>query len=630
MGFQTPQYRVSDLLAKVGDGRIQLPDFQRGYKWDDERIRSLLVTITLGHPLGVIMLLQTGNDQVRFKPKPLSGTLVAPGCVPDHLLLDGQQRLTSLYQALTGTGVVATKDTRGKLMDRRYYLDMELAVADPSRRDEAVLSLPGDGLVRTNFGKDIELDVSTPEKEREQRLFPFRLISDPTEAVTWLLALQDHDLFGRFHTAVFTPTQSYEIPAIELDRGTSKGAVATVFEKVNTGGLSLNVFELLTAVFAGDKAYFDEHQTDFRLNDDWVDTRTQFAQHPVLAGVANTDFLQAVTLLATHARHRADTSDRPAAISARKEDILKLDLKDYLAWVEPLREGFVWASTFLADQHIHESAFLPYRTQLVPLAAIRVLLGDQADLVGVRKRIAQWYWCGVLGELYGGAIETRFARDVEQVPAWALAALTTDSSPAAPRTVADAAFVESRLLSLRTRNAAAYKGLYALLMAGGCRDWKYQQAFDQVQYANLAVDIHHIFPRAWCDAHDIDADLRESIVNKTPLGASTNRFIGGVSPASYLPKVEKSAGISPEELDELLRTHEIDPDALRAADFDSFFLARRAALLRLVEGAMGKTAQRDIEETALVGGGEAPSEFDAAEPGDDLDDVLPDRPSLSP
>ncbi|MBW3638826.1 MAG: DUF262 domain-containing protein, partial [Actinobacteria bacterium] len=69
MGFQTPQYRVSDLLAKVGDGRIQLPDFQRGYKWDDERIRSLLVTITLGHPLGVIMLLQTGNDQVRFKPK---------------------------------------------------------------------------------------------------------------------------------------------------------------------------------------------------------------------------------------------------------------------------------------------------------------------------------------------------------------------------------------------------------------------------------------------------------------------------------------------------------------------------------------------------------------------------------
>lgn len=68
MGFQTPQYKLSTLLERANEGRIQLPDFQRGYKWDEERIRSLLATITLGHPLGVIMLLQTGNDQVRFKP----------------------------------------------------------------------------------------------------------------------------------------------------------------------------------------------------------------------------------------------------------------------------------------------------------------------------------------------------------------------------------------------------------------------------------------------------------------------------------------------------------------------------------------------------------------------------------
>ncbi len=628
MGFQTPQYKLGDLLRKVGDGRIQLPDFQRGYKWDDERIRSLLVTITLSHPLGVIMLLQTGNDQVRFKPKPLAGTPVAQGVAPDHLLLDGQQRLTSLYQALTGNGVVATKDTRGKLMDRRYYLDMDLAVSDPGRRDEAVRSLPGDGLVRTNFGKDVELDVSTPDKERAAGLFPLRWISDPNEAVAWLLQLSDQELFARFFNGVLTPTQNYEIPAIELDRNTTKGAVATVFEKVNTGGLPLNVFELLTAVFAGDKAYYDEHKTDFRLNDDWSYTRTILAKHPVLTGVANTDFLQAVTLLTTLDRNRADTSERPVAISARKEDVLRLELADYLRWVEPLRDAFVWAATFLADQHIHDAAYLPYRTQLVPLAAVRVLLGDKADLVGVRKRISQWYWCGVLGELYGSAVETRFARDVEHVPGWAVAAVHKDDNVTTPRTVADATFVESRLLSLRTRNAAAYKGLYALLMAGGCRDWKYQQSFDQVQYRTLAVDIHHIFPRAWCEAHEIDPSLRESIVNKTPLAATTNRFIGGASPAVYLPKIERSAGITAEELDELLRTHEIDPVALRAADFDAFFLARRAALLRLVEAATGKPAQRDVDQDELLGGDEAPDEFDDTDHSDDLDDVvLPEPPA---
>ena len=162
-------------------------------------------------------------------------------------------------------------------------------------------------------------------------------------------------------------------------------------------------------------------------------------------------------------------------------------------------------------------------------------------------------------------------------------------------------------------------------MAGGCRDWKYQQAFDQVQYANLAVDIHHVFPRAWCIDNGIDPDLRESIVNKTPLGAATNRFIGGASPASFMPKLEKSAGIGAEELDGLVATHEIEPAALRNADFTGFFLARRAALLRLIEAAMGKTAQRDVDADGLLGGEEAPSGFDAGHSleGDFEEDAVP-------
>ena len=77
MGFQTPLYELSDYLKWTTTGKIQLPDFQRGYKWEDERIRQLLVTILRGHPLGVVMLLKTGNDQIRFKPRPIEGTQVA-------------------------------------------------------------------------------------------------------------------------------------------------------------------------------------------------------------------------------------------------------------------------------------------------------------------------------------------------------------------------------------------------------------------------------------------------------------------------------------------------------------------------------------------------------------------------
>jgi hypothetical protein len=384
---------------------------------------------------------------------------------------------------------------------------------------------------------------------------------------------------------------------------------------VNTGGLALNVFELLTATFAGDKKYYDTHGTDFRLNDDWQATQQAFVPYPVLSSVENTDFLQAVSLLATLKRAKEDTSDRPPAVSARKEDLLKLSLDDYLDWVQPVRDAFIWTATFLADHHIFENKFIPYPKQLVPLAAIKVVLGNDADLHGVRAKLAQWFWCGILGELYGSTIETRFVRDIESVPGWARGTET-----AVPRTVADCTFAASRLLSLRTRNAAAYKGIYALILSQGAKDWMYDKALDKVQYMDLKVDIHHIFPSKWCIDHGIDPALRESIVNKTPLSAETNRAIGGVAPSAYLPKIEKQAGIDSGQLDAVIATHLADAAELRADDFDAFFDKRLGKIISLIERATGKPVQNDMIEADRE---EGPERFDPEDPAvmPDLDEV---------
>ncbi|WP_103561120.1 DUF262 domain-containing protein [Actinomadura rubteroloni] len=614
MGFQTPLYELDKYLEWTTSGRVQLPDFQRGYKWEDERIRQLLVTILRGHPLGVVMMLKTGNDQIRFKPRPVEGVVLPADTEPGWLLLDGQQRLTSLTQALTGDGVVHTKDSRGKLMERRYYVHIATALRGEDWIDDAVHSLPGDGVLRSNFGKDIELDLSTAEKERANGYFPVRLLFGP-ETVSWLFNCVDREQANDFYAKVIKRCSTYNIPAIELDETTSKSAVATVFEKVNTGGLPLNVFELLTATFAGDKKYYDTHGTDFRLNDDWQQTLRIFAAHPVLASVENTDFLQAVSLLVSLKRAREDGVGRPSAVSARKEDLLKLTLDEYLEWVRPVRDAFVWSATFLADQHIFDVKFLPYPKQLVPLAAIKVVLGADADLYGVRAKLTQWFWCGILGELYGSSIETRFARDVESVPDWA-----RGSESAAPRTVADCTFAASRLLSLRTRNAAAYKGIYSLVLSQGAKDWMYDKALDKVQYAELAVDIHHIFPYKWCLGHDIDPAKRESIVNKTPISAETNRSIGGAAPSVYLPKIEKKAGIVPAQVDALLATHLVDAADLRADDFDSFFKSRLEKLIAVIEAATGKPVQNDMQDN------DAEEELQKFDPEDaavkpDLDDL---------
>ena len=639
MGFQTPQLKLADLLEDVRTGEIQLPDFQRPYKWDDDRIRELLVTVLRGHPMGALMLLDTGAEHVRFKPQPLARVAVDAEqdghrilVAPSHLLLDGQQRMTSLYQALTGSGVVATKDSRGKEFSRRYFLDVERALGSPTDQNDAVRSLPRDGVVRENFDRDVVLDVSTREKQVAEGLMPFTSVFDGS-ATKWLLEYtrtgDDRDarldIFERFNEDIVNLVKSYVIPAIQLDDQTTKEAVATVFEKVNSGGLPLNNFELLTAIYAGDADYYAKHGDDFRLGEDWAHHQRAFAQHPVLAGTKPTDFLQAVLLLASRRRRLDDMASgrsKPRPITARGEDILGLSLDEYLEWAPRAREGFLWTAGFYLGEHIHTEFFVPYRTQTVPLAVLRVLLGEHVDVYTVRDRIRRWFWCGVLGELYGSTTETRFAGDIAQVPDWAIAGRTGVEAET-PKTVVDAYFQESRLLSLRTGRSAAYKGIYALLMARGARDWKLDQAIDHASYLDQQIDIHHVFPHAWCTRNDIDPNLRDCIINKTPLAKKTNISLRGDSPAVYVPRLQKDTGMEAARLDGLVTSHLIDPETLRAGDFAAYFAARREALVALVSEAIGKPVARDVvaDSQGQLHGSEDASAFedDVDETADDVD-----------
>ena len=213
---------------------------------------------------------------------------------------------------------------------------------------------------------------------------------------------------------------------------------------------------------------------------------------------------------------------------------------------------------------------IPYRTQMVPLAALRAILGSEIDQHESAAKLRKWFWCGVLGELYGGAIETRFARDIEQIPTWLDEGQT-------PRTVDDGNFEASRLETLRTRNSAAYKGIYALLMKRGARDWIKNHEIDLAGFFDLKIDVHHIFPRKWCDDNGIDAGRRDSIVNKTPLSWDTNRSIGGRPPSSYIRTVADRAGLDDAGVDSLLMEHLVDASELRTDDFTKFYEKRKNA-----------------------------------------------------
>lgn len=601
MGFETPQFDLKDLLQRIDDGRIQLPDFQRSYKWDEERIRSLLVTVLRGYPLGSLMALDTSNDNVRFKPRVFEG-VTGEKHEPEMLILDGQQRLTSLYLSFFGDGIVDTENDRRQKVKRRFFLDIEKAL-DHGDLDDAIFATPADGVIRSNFNRDIELDLSTTDKQIEQKMIPITVLM-ATSGMGTILRLPD-GLNVRLYEELLQALTSYKIPAIKLDKYTPKGAVATVFEKVNTGGLPLNVFELLTATFAGDPAYYAEHGEDFRLSDDWTKTQEVIDSSPVLANFGKSEFIQAVTLLAN--------KEKKGKAAARREDMLRLELTDYLGAADRIRDSLHWVSMFLKRQHIHRAFDIPYPSQLIPLTVIHSLLGEKIESHGAISRLQRWYWCGVLGELYGSTTETRFVNDVDTVPQWLLADESGPDEPK-PRSVQQANFVESRLISLKTRNSAAYKGIYALLLANESQDWVYARNFNDTDYQRGEVDIHHIFPQKWCETNAISPDLRDSIVNKTPLSKKTNIRVGGVAPSEYLPKVEGLAGTSGHQLDQILETHEINPAFLRSDDFRSFYIDRRHRLVQIVEKAMGKEVQHDVDNDVLLGGIEGPEEFnDAAE-----------------
>jgi hypothetical protein len=148
---------------------------------------------------------------------------------------------------------------------------------------------------------------------------------------------------------------------------------------------------------------------------------------------------------------------------------------------------------------------------------------------------------------------------------------------------------------MRTRLSAAYKGIYALLMREGSVDLRTGEPVSEVQtYFDEAVDIHHLFPQKWCSDHGIDWKFCDSIVNKSPLTARTNRIIGGNGPSEYLPRLERSVGIDAEHMDRHISTHLVKPAALRADDFGTFFGTRKEALIAKIEEATGKPVIRSI------------------------------------
>lgn len=292
--FDSTKTRLEALLRDIENGKIQLPDFQRGWVWDDSHIRSLLVSIARAFPIGAVMLLEAGGD-VRFLVRPVEGIdggTVTPDKV-EKLILDGQQRLTLLTQVLLLNKPVQTQDDKKRRIERFYYIDIDVALAGPEHYEEAIIGVDADRKIKENFGRDVKKDLSSLEKEYENFCFPCNQILNSDRWEYGLIQF-DRDKFQRYMTfrqSVLSEFKNYDIPIIELKKNNKKEAVCLVFEKVNTGGVPLSVFELVTATYAADGVHLrDDWFGNLKTKQEGISQR--LAKQRLLRGIEATDFLR--------------------------------------------------------------------------------------------------------------------------------------------------------------------------------------------------------------------------------------------------------------------------------------------------------------------------------------------------
>lgn len=580
---------LSELMREVSTGKEQLPEFQRGWTWDNDRIRGIIASLSQGYPMGAIMRLEYGNENVRFKYRTIEGVTVT-GVTPEFLILDGQQRLTSMYRATCCKEPVETTTEKGKEIKRFYYLDIKKCLDESEDRVDAVIAVPSDRKIKTNFDRDVVLDLSTRELEFEHEMFPINIIFDSNAREDWADGYKEYheydkafmEKYKQFRTQVIDTIVGYKLPVITLGKETPREAVCKVFENVNTGGVPLTVFELVTATFA---------TYDFDLRKDWIECRDKIRgkgetlNTDVMEGVDETSFLTAITLYTTYLSDKMTT--------CKKKDVLALNFEDYKKNRDILLESYKMARKFLFQQYVFRKRDLPYTTQLIPLSAICAVIGTATfNLPSTQKILAKWFWCGIMGEMYGGANETRYVTDIEDVVA------EIQGKDSQNRTINAAYFSATRLLSLQTRNSAAYKGIMALVYREQCRDFMQGITMDIVKSMDESPDIHHIFPEAYCKKMGLDKTKWNSIVNKTPLLPASNRQIGGDAPSVYSGNIMKKAEIDEVELRFRIESHLVNYDYLIADDFDHYFIARAKAILKVIEAAMGKTiADKGSEQT---------------------------------
>jgi hypothetical protein len=554
--------KLLDLVVAARKGKIVLPQFQRNFIWSRDDVTSLLVSVLQGHFIGSFLLLRTDSDEPPFAMRAVQGvSLAANQLKSESMILDGQQRLTSLHYVFAAPAI----PLRWTKYPYRFFLDLRKVTN--GQFEEAISSDRADSV----NGK---LDRQT---QFESLVIPFTEIEAWDDWLNtyerWLVNRDREAYFNQYFNTdkpawgaaigrireFLVPT--IEIPKIPSDDSARIAEVCAIFEKMNSTGVRLSVYDLLTARIY--KYGIDLH----RLWEQAVQEHDLLNQYsdgkPDEYGVY---VLRTVALL-------RGFDVKSATLINLKPHAFEEDWKRAAACME---KGFERLTATNSDGFgVFDPKWAPYSTMISPMAAMLDAIETRHLDHRAYKLLRRWYWASVFRERYAGAVESTIYRDYQD---FLLAAVDPNFEPVALRE-ARISILESESFSLRSisRVNSLYRAAMCLIALKGAKDF---QADDSIEFH--ALDDHHIFPRAYLDqlmgpdGKKIPPDRINSIVNRTLISAPTNRRISRSSPSNYLERIVPAGYASG-----IMSTHFIDADALaamRSDNFDAFLDARELAL----------------------------------------------------
>jgi hypothetical protein len=584
------------LVNRLREGRFVIPDFQREFEWKPWDISELMRSIFLDYFIGSLLLWKGKKENFDSLACEAIYGFQGQG-TPEHVVLDGQQRLTAMYYAFMAPDVPAPSRANRFLYFIRVDRFMEEAY------DEAF---------EYDWTRTGEKTLANDTEQYEKHRFPLAVVGKGDRAIVrwsqgyenyWkakedsALAAGDDEgvakarqhaenarLFDKHLEGI---TQQFQISFIELDRDLELDKVCDIFTQINSRGIRLDVFDLINALLKPKGLQLKHLWRQAAPRLDFVDTERM-----------NVYILQVMSILRqTYCSPKylyyllpgQEKKVREPDGSLRKEVLVPNVAEFERRWHEAVD---ALDRTIDLLRHPQEfgaisSQYLPYVSILPAFAAVqkaaRALAANRQ--LDAQRKLRHWYWASVFTNRYSGSVESTSARDFLDLKTW------FENDAAEPALIGE---FKSRFRSLELRRetkrgTSVYNGVFNLLVLRGARDW---MTGTVPQYGDL--DDHHIVPKGWGKAHTLDTSI-DTILNRTPLTADTNRnVINDRLPNEYLPELIKANGEA--TVRATLESHFISPTALAIllrdpftpSDFEAFLTERQRTLQEAIEDLLVK------------------------------------------